>query len=143
MKGKRPCTAWLPRKTAVQVSRHLAPDLQATVVTHSQTIAVALSRYLPVQVVLIGGRLFKRSVVTAGAAAGEALNHVRAGPSFIGATDAHVKRGLSMEHLEESYVRAESNARRFSVASVGDHQVARVSFAPVHTRCSGQACQKG
>jgi DeoR/GlpR family transcriptional regulator of sugar metabolism len=64
--------------TAVQVARHLAPDLRATVVTHSPTIAVELVEHPTVEVVLLGGRLFKHSVVAVGAATVEAISRIHA-----------------------------------------------------------------
>jgi DeoR/GlpR family transcriptional regulator of sugar metabolism len=55
--------------TTLQLALHLPPDLRATIVTHSPTIAVALAEHPSVEVVIIGGRLFKHSVVAVGAAA--------------------------------------------------------------------------
>src|SRR6185312_5851632 len=72
--------------TTLQLARHLPPDLQATVVTHSPTIAVALVEHPSVEVVLIGGRLFKHSVVAVGAAAVEAVARIRADLYFMGVT---------------------------------------------------------
>src|SRR5215213_5276064 len=59
--------------TAVQIARHLPPTLSATIVTHSPSVAVELASHPRVEVILIGGRLFKHSVVAVGAAAIEAL----------------------------------------------------------------------
>lgn len=91
--------------TSAQVARHLAPDLAATVVTHSPTIAVELVSHPSVEVVLIGGRLFKHSVVAVGAAALEALEHVRADIYFMGVTGVHPEAGLSTGDLEEAYMK--------------------------------------
>ncbi|SMB97024.1 DeoR/GlpR family DNA-binding transcription regulator [Deinococcus hopiensis] len=91
--------------TAVQVARHLPLDLKATVVTHSPTIAVELAQHPGVEVVLIGGRLFKHSVVAVGAAAIEAIGHVRADTYFMGVTGVHVQEGLSTGDLEEAHVK--------------------------------------
>ena len=57
--------------TALEVARALPRDDGLTVITHSPTIAVALVDH-PAEVFLLGGRLFKHSVVTSGAAAAEA-----------------------------------------------------------------------
>ncbi|WP_293914433.1 DeoR/GlpR family DNA-binding transcription regulator [Deinococcus sp.] len=91
--------------TAVQVARQLAPDLKATIVTHSPSVAVELANHLTVEVILIGGRLFKHSVVTVGASAVEALSHIRADIYFIGVTGVHVTQGLSTGDLEEAYIK--------------------------------------
>ena len=58
--------------TAVQLARQLPRALRATVVTHSARIAVELVDHPTVEVILIGGRLFKHSIVSVGAAALEA-----------------------------------------------------------------------
>ncbi|BDI34301.1 DeoR family transcriptional regulator [Capsulimonas corticalis] len=91
--------------TAVQLARHLPPDLVATVVTHSPSIAVELAQHPSVEVVVIGGRLFKHSVVTVGAAAIETLKRIRADTYFMGVTGIHPDAGLTTGDLEESYMK--------------------------------------
>jgi DeoR/GlpR family transcriptional regulator of sugar metabolism len=58
-----------------------------------------------VEVILIGGRLFKHSIVSVGAVALEALNHIRADVYFMGVTGIHPTEGLSTGDLEEAYVK--------------------------------------
>ncbi|MFC4762599.1 DeoR/GlpR family DNA-binding transcription regulator [Dyella koreensis] len=91
--------------TCVQLARHLPATLQATVVTHSPSIAVELVDHPGIEVVMIGGRLFKHSVVAVGAAAIEAINHIRADVYFMGVTGVHPTAGLSTGDLEEAYVK--------------------------------------
>lgn len=91
--------------TTLQLARHLAPDLRATVVTHSPTIAVALADHPTVEVVVIGGRLFKHSVVTIGAAAVEAIARFRVDTYFMGVTGIHAEVGLTTGDLEEAHVK--------------------------------------
>src|SRR5271154_1382525 len=57
--------------TARQVARHIPLTLKATVVTHSPTIALELVNHPDIEVILIGGRLFRHSVVAVGASAME------------------------------------------------------------------------
>lgn len=91
--------------TAAQVARHLSPNLQATIVTHSASIALELVDHPSVEVILIGGRLFKHSIVSVGAAAIEAISHIRADLFFMGVTGIHPEAGLSTGDLEEAYVK--------------------------------------
>src|SRR5262249_31357378 len=49
--------------TARQVARHIRVDFKATIVTHSPTIALELVNHPNIEVILIGGRMFKHSVV--------------------------------------------------------------------------------
>ena len=91
--------------TTQQLARHLPLDLCATIVTHSPTIAVALQEHPLVEVVLIGGRLFKHSVVAVGAAAVEAISRVRADLYFMCVTGIHPEAGLSTGDLEECHLK--------------------------------------
>ena len=58
--------------TALAVAGALPADLSATIVTHSVTVAAALVSHPSAEVLVLGGRLFKHSAVTCGAAAVEA-----------------------------------------------------------------------
>lgn len=101
--------------TCVQLARYLPPTLAITVVTHSPSVAVALVAHPLVEVILIGGRLFKHSVVTVGAATVEAMAHVRADAYFMGVTGVHPTAGLSTGDLEEAYVKRALAARAAEV----------------------------
>lgn len=106
--------------TAVQVARHLARDLSATIVTHSPTIAVELAKHPTVEVVIIGGRLFKHSVVAVGAATTESIGRVRADLYLMGVTGVHPTEGLSTGDLEEAHIKrafSERAAETFVLAS--------------------------
>jgi DeoR/GlpR family transcriptional regulator of sugar metabolism len=91
--------------TCEQLARQLAPDLKATVVTHSPTTACALGDHKSVEVVLVGGRLFKHSMVAVGAAASEAIGRVRADIYFMGATGVRAREGISTGDLEEAHIK--------------------------------------
>ena len=91
--------------TAVQLARHLPPDLSATVLTHSPSVAVELISHPNVEVELIGGRLFKHSVVAVGAMAAEAIARVRADVFFMGVTGVHPEVGLTTGDAEEAAIK--------------------------------------
>ncbi|MBC7811628.1 MAG: DeoR/GlpR transcriptional regulator [Burkholderiales bacterium] len=91
--------------TAVQLVHQLPRALQATVVTHSPRVAVELVQHPSVEVILIGGRLFKHSIVAVGTAALDALAHIRADVYFMGVTGVHPEAGLSTGDLEEAYMK--------------------------------------
>jgi DeoR/GlpR family transcriptional regulator of sugar metabolism len=91
--------------TAVEAARHLAPDLKATIVTHSPSVAVELERHPGVEVLLIGGRLFKHSMVATGAIAIEAISRLRADLYFMGVTGVHPTEGLTTGDVEEAAVK--------------------------------------
>jgi DeoR/GlpR family transcriptional regulator of sugar metabolism len=91
--------------TAVQLARQLPRDLRATIVTHSPSVAVELAEHAALEVILIGGRLFRHSMVAVGAAALEALSHIRADVYFMGVTGVHPEAGFSTGDLEEAYMK--------------------------------------
>jgi len=91
--------------TTLQVAGQLPLDLRATVVTHSPTIAVALVQHPNIEVVLIGGRLFKHSVVSVGAAAVEAISRIRADLYLMGVTGIRPEVGLTTGDLEEAHIK--------------------------------------
>ena len=78
---------------------------RVTVVTHSPTVAVELATHPSAEVVLIGGRLFKHSVVAVGAAAAEAIRRIRADVYFMGVTGIHPEAGLTTGDLEEADIK--------------------------------------
>ncbi len=91
--------------TPLQVAQHLPSDLRATVITHSPPIALALAEHLLIEVILIGGKLYKRELVTTGAAAVEAFRNIRADLCFLGISSVHPEIGISTLDLEEAYVK--------------------------------------
>jgi DeoR/GlpR family transcriptional regulator of sugar metabolism len=88
-----------------QLALQLPATLTATVVTHSPTIALALVPHPRIEVVLIGGRLFKHSVVAVGAAALESIRRIHADTYFMGVTGVHPQTGLTTGDLEEAHIK--------------------------------------
>ncbi len=91
--------------TAREIARHLPLELRATVATHSPTIALELIHHRSIEVILIGGRLFKHSVVSVGAAAIEAIGQIHADTFFMGVTGVHLQTGLTTGDYEEAAVK--------------------------------------
>ncbi|WP_117212043.1 DeoR/GlpR family DNA-binding transcription regulator [Allorhizocola rhizosphaerae] len=88
--------------TALAVVHALPVDLRAMVVTHSPTVASALSDHKNVEVYLIGGRLFKHSMVACGAAAVEAARGLHADLFLLGVTGVHPETGLTTDDADEA-----------------------------------------
>ncbi|MBV8897169.1 MAG: DeoR/GlpR transcriptional regulator [Acidobacteriaceae bacterium] len=91
--------------TSREIARHLPLDLRATIVTHSATIALELSNHTSVEVIVIGGRFFKHSLVALGAAAIEAIGRIHADTFFMGVTGVHPKTGFTTGDYEEAAVK--------------------------------------
>ncbi|HYY19011.1 MAG TPA: DeoR/GlpR family DNA-binding transcription regulator, partial [Streptosporangiaceae bacterium] len=88
--------------TTLAVVQALPADLDCTVITHSPTIAAALVPHARAEVYLLGGRLFKHSAVTCGAAAAEAASGIAADLFFLGVTGVHPEHGLTTGDADEA-----------------------------------------
>jgi DeoR/GlpR family transcriptional regulator of sugar metabolism len=97
--------------TALAVTRALPRDIQATIVTHSPTIAAALVDHPTIEVYVLGGRLFKHSAVTCGAAAVEAAQWVQADMFLLGVTGVHNTAGLTTGDADEAAMKRALAAR--------------------------------
>jgi DeoR/GlpR family transcriptional regulator of sugar metabolism len=91
--------------TTLEVARRLPRDLDATVITNSPPIAVALAEHPAVQVTMLGGTLAKDAQAVVGAATVEALHSVRADVLVLGVCSLHPEVGITVMDLEESYVK--------------------------------------
>ncbi len=97
--------------TALAVARALPLEREVTVVTHSPTIAIALLEHPVAEVFLLGGRLFKHSAVTCGAAATEAVQSVHADVFLLGVTGVHHEAGLTTGDPDEAAMKRALAAR--------------------------------
>ncbi|WP_431033406.1 DeoR/GlpR family DNA-binding transcription regulator [Streptomyces sp. P6-2-1] len=88
--------------TALALARALPHELPCTVITHSPTIAAALLDHPRAELFLLGGRLFKHSAVTCGAAAVEAAQNVSADLCLLGVTGVHPEVGLTTGDADEA-----------------------------------------
>jgi DeoR/GlpR family transcriptional regulator of sugar metabolism len=91
--------------TCAQLVRALPRQLRATVVTHSPSIAMELMEHPDIEVIMLGGRLFRHSIVGVGAATLEAIAQIRADTFFLGVTSLHPELGLSTGDYEEACVK--------------------------------------
>lgn len=86
--------------------QQLPARLRATVATHSPVIAAALIEHPGVEVLMLGGRLFKHSGVAVGAGVAQAIQALRADCYFLGVTGVDAGFGLSTGDAEEAQVKA-------------------------------------
>ncbi|MBN6400798.1 DeoR/GlpR family DNA-binding transcription regulator [Enterobacter hormaechei] len=97
--------------TTSELITFLPPDLRVTVVTHSPGIALGLVNHPCIEVILIGGRLYKHSIVTVGAAAIEDINNIHADLFFMGVTGVHPESGLTTGDYEEACIKRAFSGR--------------------------------
>ncbi|WP_343550548.1 DeoR/GlpR family DNA-binding transcription regulator [Pantoea sp.] len=97
--------------TTAEMVKLLPQNLAFTVVTHSPSIAVALVNFPLVEVIMIGGVLYRHSVVAVGTAVLEAVAHINADLFFMGVTGVHQTAGLTTGNYEEAGVKRALAAR--------------------------------
>lgn len=91
--------------TNAEIARALPRTFAFTVVTHSPTIAGELEHHPTAEVVLIGGRLYKHSMVAVGAIASAAIAAIRPDIFFLGVTAIHPRHGFSTGDFEEAAIK--------------------------------------
>jgi len=89
----------------LQSDANLPGTLVATIVTHSPVIAAALEPFAGIDVLLIGGRLFRHSMVAVGSIAAEGFASLRADLCFVGVTGLHPDTGLTTGDAEEAAIK--------------------------------------
>ena len=104
--------------TTLEVARQLPLELEATVITNSPPIAVALAEHPRVEVSVLGGTLVKDAHALVGAATIEALRSVRADMLVLGVCSLHPEIGITVLDLEESYVKRAMIANAAEVVAV-------------------------
>lgn len=91
--------------TTREMVRALPINLQATIITHSPTIACELQDHNSIEVILLGGRLFKHSMVALGDGTVNELRKIHADLCFLGATGIHPLAGATTGDWEEASVK--------------------------------------
>jgi DeoR/GlpR family transcriptional regulator of sugar metabolism len=91
--------------TNLSVTQQLPVNLQATVITNSPLIAVEAARLPRVEVIQIGGRVYKDSLVTSGAVTVEAIRGIHVDLCLLGVCSLHPDLGVTVPDLEEAQVK--------------------------------------
>ena len=91
--------------TAMQLAAQLDPHLRATFVTHSPSVAIALAAKPHLDIIVLGGTLYRHSMVHVGASVIESAQRMRADIFFMGVTGVHPDVGLSTANHEEAAVK--------------------------------------
>ena len=81
--------------THMHIAQALPLTRQATVVTHSPGVAASFEFHSGIDVVLVGGRIFRHSMVALGPEAGLAFAKVKADLCLLGVTGLHPAHGLT------------------------------------------------
>ena len=91
--------------TNLQLVHQLPLSLKGTVITNSPPIAMALNNHKDVEVIMIGGTLFKQSMVNLGIDTFESLTTMRADLYIMGIYKIDPQIGISVPSLSEALVK--------------------------------------
>ncbi|MFC3747731.1 DeoR/GlpR family DNA-binding transcription regulator [Paenibacillus sp. GCM10012306] len=91
--------------TNLYLVKQLPLTLKATIITNSPPIAMALSNHNSVEVIMIGGTLFKESMVNLGIDTVETLNTMRSDLYIMGIYNIDPYIGISVPSLTEALVK--------------------------------------
>ncbi|WP_052282018.1 DeoR/GlpR family DNA-binding transcription regulator [Kluyvera genomosp. 1] len=108
--------------TTAEMIKLLPQEMPFTVVTHSPNIAVGLIDYPAIEVILLGGTLFKHSVVTMGTAMTEAASRINADLYFMGVTGVHHSAGFTTGSFEEAGVKRLLSQRASETIVMASHE---------------------
>ncbi|WP_053218250.1 DeoR/GlpR family DNA-binding transcription regulator [Virgibacillus senegalensis] len=91
--------------TNLHLVNNLPLSLKATIITNSPPIAMALSNHEHIEVIMIGGTLFKESMVNLGIDTVEELNTLRADLYIMGIYKIDQHTGISVPSRSEALVK--------------------------------------
>jgi DeoR/GlpR family transcriptional regulator of sugar metabolism len=91
--------------TSVAIARQLPPDFKATLITTSPPVASALAAYPGVEIILVGGRLYRYAMVAVGAETVARLQAIHADVCILGVLALHPTLGVSVLDYEEALVK--------------------------------------
>ncbi len=81
--------------THMNLAVALPLDRRCTVVTHSPAVAASFEGHAGVEIVLVGGRMFRHSMVAMGPETAETFSLIRADLCLLGVTGVHPELGLT------------------------------------------------
>lgn len=91
--------------TNMHLIYQLPISLKATIITNSPPIAMALANHKNIEVIMIGGTLFKESMVNLGIDTVEALNSIRVDLYVMGIYNIDPHNGISVPSISEALVK--------------------------------------
>ncbi|MGZ3582966.1 MAG: DeoR/GlpR family DNA-binding transcription regulator [Ktedonobacterales bacterium] len=108
--------------TSLAIVRHLPPDFAGTIITTSPPIAVALAPYASIELVLIGGRLYRYAMVAVGAETVAQVRAIHTDVCILGVLALHPAYGVSVRDYEEAQVKRAmiATASRVIAPTIGE-----------------------
>jgi DeoR/GlpR family transcriptional regulator of sugar metabolism len=108
--------------TNIEVVKRFPQNLRLTVFTNSIPLAVVLCDHPSIEIIFLGGKVFKDSQVTIGNAVMETLQTFRADLYLMGVCAVHSQSGISIPDREEAEIKRkmQSDAKQTLVLATKD-----------------------
>ncbi|WP_028863774.1 DeoR/GlpR family DNA-binding transcription regulator [Psychromonas aquimarina] len=88
--------------TCLQLAMNLPTHFNFTVVTPSPLVATKLIHHNNIELILLGGKIFKPAVMALGATTNAMLRKIHFDACFLGICALHPNKGLSINNLDEA-----------------------------------------
>lgn len=108
--------------TNLQVAQILPRELQATIITNSPPIAIALAEYPNIEVYLLGGKFYKTALVAVGLDTVTKLRTFRADLCLLGICSLHPDVGISVPNMDEAQVKQAMIASATEVVALASEE---------------------
>ena len=91
--------------TNFHIARHLPKNLQATIITNSPSLAITLNDHPNIDVIVLGGRYFKKYQITFGGETIAQMETIYADTYFMGVNGVDIEKGLTVRNHEEAQLK--------------------------------------
>ena len=88
--------------TCLQLAMNLPTHFNFTVVTPSPLVATKLIHHNNIELILLGGKIFKPAVMALGATTNAMLRKINFDSCFLGVCALHPSQGMSINHIDEA-----------------------------------------
>ena len=114
--------------THLELASAVPHNRQCTIVTHSPAVAASFEFHEQIEIVLVGGRLFRHSMIAIGPETAAAFGHMKADLCLLGVTGVHPDLGLTTgDSNEASLKRIMMNAAGETVVLATSDKLGRAS----------------
>ncbi len=98
--------------------KRIPKDFRATIITNSPPLAVALSQHRNIEVISLGGILYKRSMINLGVGTYKELDSMRADLYIMGIYNIDVEAGTSVPTKQEAEIKSKMISASTEVLSM-------------------------
>ncbi len=91
--------------TNLQLAKIIPSDINATIYTYSLPIALQLTEHPSIEIIFIGGKLYKPAQVTVGLDVVSSISQLRADLCFMGTGGINISNGMTEPNWEVSHIK--------------------------------------